>query len=66
MPLRFVGATIDDPFVLGYGLDMAGRYRNLEMIAAAPFDEVRADPDLLIAELYPGHASAMTSPPDRG
>jgi hypoxanthine phosphoribosyltransferase len=66
VPLRFVGATIDDPFVLGYGLDMAGRYRNLEMIAAAPFDEVRADPDLLIAELYPGHASAMTSPPDRG
>ena len=54
VPLRFVGATIDDPFVLGYGLDMAGRYRNLEMIAAAPFDEVRADPDLLIAELYPG------------
>jgi hypothetical protein len=36
------------------------------MIAAAPFDEVRADPDLLIAELYPGHDSAMTSPPDRG
>ena len=66
VPLRFVGATIDDPFVLGYGLDMAGRYRNLEMIAAAPFDEVRADPDLLIAELYPGHASAMTSRPDRG
>lgn len=66
VPLRFVGAAIDDPFVLGYGLDMAGRYRNLEMIAAAPFDEVRADPDLLIAELYPGHASAMTSPPDRG
>jgi hypoxanthine phosphoribosyltransferase len=66
VPLRFVGAAIDDPFVLGYGLDMAGRYRNLEMIAAAPFDEVRADPDILIAELYPGHASAMTSPPDRG
>jgi hypoxanthine phosphoribosyltransferase len=66
VPLRFVGAAIDDPFVLGYGLDMAGRYRNLEMIAAAPFDEVRADPDLLVAELYPGHASAMTSPPDRG
>lgn len=64
--LRFVGAAIDDPFVLGYGLDMAGRYRNLEMIAAAPFDEVRADPDLLIAELYPGHASAVTTPPDRG
>lgn len=66
VPLRFVGAAIDDPFVLGYGLDMAGRYRNLEMIAAAPFAEVRADPDLLIAELYPGHSSAVTTPRDRG
>ena len=66
VPLRFVGATIDDPFVLGYGLDMAGRYRNLEMIAAAPFDEVRADPDLLVDELYPGHASAVTARPNRG
>jgi hypoxanthine phosphoribosyltransferase len=54
VPLRFVGASIDDPFVLGYGLDMAGRYRNLDMIAAAPFEEVRADPDLLVADLYPG------------
>ena len=54
VPLRFVGTAIDDPFVLGYGLDMAGRYRNLDMIAAAPFDEVRADPDMLVAELYPG------------
>ena len=53
VPLRFVGASIDDPFVLGYGLDMAGRYRNLDLIAAAPFDEVRADPDMLVADLYP-------------
>ena len=53
VPLKFVGAAIDDPFVLGYGLDMAGRYRNLDLIASAPFDEVRADPDLLITDLYP-------------
>ena len=53
VPLRYVGASIDDPFVLGYGLDMAGRYRNLDLIAAAPFDEVRADPDMLVADLYP-------------
>ena len=56
VPLRFVGTSIDDSFVLGYGLDMAGRYRNLDMIAAAPFDEVRADPDMLVADLYPGTA----------
>lgn len=58
VPLKFVGTAIDDPFVLGYGLDMAGRYRNLELIASAPFDEVRSDPDLLVADLYP----AMPSP----
>ncbi len=56
VPLRFVGAAIDDPFVLGYGLDMAGRYRNLEMIASASFEELRADPDLLVSELYPSGA----------
>ena len=41
VPLRFVGAAVDEPFVLGYGLDMAGRYRNLELIAAASFEAVR-------------------------
>ena len=70
VPLRFVGATVDEPFVLGYGLDMAGRYRNLELIAAAPFEAVRADPDMLVDELYPPpadrEASAVTGQPTRG
>ena len=56
--------------MLGYGLDMAGRYRNLELIAAAPFEDVRADPDLLVDELYPPpperDASAVTGPADPG
>ena len=30
----YVGFTIDDRFVVGYGLDYAGRYRNLRHIAA--------------------------------
>jgi hypoxanthine phosphoribosyltransferase len=70
VPLRFVGATVDEPFVLGYGLDMAGRYRNLELIAAAPFEAVRADPDMLVDELYPApperEASAVTGQPTPG
>jgi len=31
--LRYVGFTIPDRFVIGYGLDVAERYRNLPYIA---------------------------------
>jgi hypoxanthine phosphoribosyltransferase len=34
--IDYVGFTIDDRFVVGYGLDYAGRYRNLPHIAAIP------------------------------
>jgi len=34
--IDYVGFTIDDRFVVGYGLDYAGRYRNLPHIAALP------------------------------
>jgi hypoxanthine phosphoribosyltransferase len=33
VPVDYVGFTIDDRFVVGYGLDYAGRYRNLRHIA---------------------------------
>lgn len=33
MPLDYVGFTIPDEFVVGYGLDVAERYRNLPMIS---------------------------------
>ena len=29
VPIDYVGFTIDDVFVVGYGLDYAQRYRNL-------------------------------------
>ena len=34
--IDYVGFTIDARFVVGYGLDYAGRYRNLPHIAAIP------------------------------
>jgi hypoxanthine phosphoribosyltransferase len=34
VPVEYVGFTIDDWFVVGYGLDHGGRYRNLPFIAA--------------------------------
>ena len=36
VPIEFVGFTIDDVFVVGYGLDHAEKYRHLPYIAAAP------------------------------
>ncbi|MBA3654605.1 MAG: hypoxanthine phosphoribosyltransferase [Actinobacteria bacterium] len=54
VPLDFVGFEIPDAFVLGYGLDFAGRYRNLETIYAGSLDALRADPDAHVNALYPG------------
>jgi hypoxanthine phosphoribosyltransferase len=34
VPVAYKGFTIDDRFVIGYGLDLEGRYRNLPYIAA--------------------------------
>mgnify|MGYP003327532409 FL=1 len=31
--VEYIGFTIEDKFVVGYGLDYAGRYRNLPHIA---------------------------------
>jgi len=33
VPVDYVGFTIDDLFVVGYGLDSGGRYRNLPYLA---------------------------------
>lgn len=40
VPLDYVGFTVADVFVVGYGMDHGGRYRNLPYIAA--LDEVPA------------------------
>jgi hypoxanthine phosphoribosyltransferase len=53
-PVRFVGFEIPDEFVIGYGLDYAGRYRNLDLVAAAEPAVLRADPDAYVKQLYGG------------
>jgi hypoxanthine phosphoribosyltransferase len=52
VPLEFTGFEIPDAFVLGYGLDFAGRYRNLDAVYAGDLDALRADPDAHVQELY--------------
>lgn len=36
VPIDYLGFTIDDVFVVGYGLDHAHRYRNLPFIGISP------------------------------
>jgi len=50
--LRHVGVVIPDRFVIGYGLDYEGRYRNLRVLAAADLDILHRDPDAYVEELY--------------
>ncbi len=44
--LRYVGFRIPDEFVVGYGLDVAERYRNLSSIHAFVADGAAERPDL--------------------
>lgn len=51
-PVRHRGVEIPDVFALGYGLDYAGRYRNLEFVVAGDLAVLAADPDAYVAQLY--------------
>jgi hypoxanthine phosphoribosyltransferase len=51
-PVRFTGFEVGDEFLLGYGLDFAGRYRNLDRVVAADLDVLRADPDAYVSTLF--------------
>jgi len=51
-PVRYAGFEIGDDFVLGYGLDYAERYRNLDRVVTADLGVLRRDPDAYVASLY--------------
>jgi hypoxanthine phosphoribosyltransferase len=53
-PVRFRGFEIGDEFVLGYGLDFADRYRNLDAVFAGDPEVLRRDPDAYVDQLFPG------------
>ena len=50
--LRYRGFEVPDVFVLGYGLDFAGRYRNLDRLVGADLEVLTADPDAYVDQLY--------------
>lgn len=50
--LHYRGFDLDDEFVLGYGLDFAERYRNLDRIVHGELRGLREDPDLHVPELF--------------
>jgi len=67
--VHYRGFEIPDVFVLGYGLDFAGRYRNLDRLVIGDVDVLTLDPDAYVADLYrapPTHAENGTGAPGSG
>ena len=50
--IDFAGLDVADAYVVGYGLDHEGRYRNLRLVAAADVELLAADPDAYVPILY--------------
>ena len=53
-PVRYVGFAIEDDFVLGYGLDYAERYRNLDHVVAGDLSSLRDDRDAHVKQMFAG------------
>ncbi|MEA2461434.1 MAG: hypoxanthine phosphoribosyltransferase [Actinomycetota bacterium] len=54
VPVEFGGFQIEDVFVLGYGLDWQGRYRNVpDLLAVSDISRLASDPSALIEPLFP-------------
>jgi hypoxanthine phosphoribosyltransferase len=51
-PIRFVGFDVADDFIVGYGLDHAERYRNLDCVVAGDLAALQADPDALVEAVF--------------
>ena len=62
LPVDYVGFETRE-FLIGYGLDIAGRYRNLPCLMAVT-DPARlaASPDALVGELYPKEMTSVPAP----
>jgi hypoxanthine phosphoribosyltransferase len=52
VPVRFSGFEAPDDILLGYGLDVAGWYRNLRFVAAGDRDALAGDAEAHVDQLY--------------
>ena len=52
VPLRFVGFEASDQLLIGRGLGVGGRYRNLEVVAAADPALLEADSDAYVEQFF--------------
>jgi hypoxanthine phosphoribosyltransferase len=52
VPVRFSGFEAPDQLLLGYGLDVEGRYRNLRLVAAGDPETLQSDPEAHVDQLY--------------
>jgi hypoxanthine phosphoribosyltransferase len=50
--IAYVGFRVGDEYVIGMGLDHAGRYRNLDVLVAVDEGTLAHDPDAYVAMLY--------------
>ncbi|HEU4480726.1 MAG TPA: hypoxanthine phosphoribosyltransferase [Actinomycetota bacterium] len=64
VPVEWVGFEIPDVFVLGYGLDYHGIYRNIQgLIAVNDVARLAAQPDLYVPLLWPQQPGGSPSEP---
>ena len=49
---RYSGFTVDDSYLVGYGLDYQGRYRNLPDLRTVDRRALERDPDAFVDHLY--------------
>ncbi|HHC09062.1 MAG TPA: hypoxanthine phosphoribosyltransferase [Actinobacteria bacterium] len=64
VPVEYRGFEVGDEFLLGYGLDWQGRYRNLPSIwAVMDFPAFRDDPKTFDALVFPTAARSQRSRP---
>jgi hypoxanthine phosphoribosyltransferase len=53
VPIEYVGFEIPDVFVVGYGMDFMGRYRNIpEILAVRDLPRLANAPDLLVDTVF--------------
>ena len=50
--IDFSGMEVSDSFVIGFGLDHEGRYRNLRLVAVADMELLADDPDVYVPVFY--------------